>query len=108
MRIVGKPDFHGHVLRRLVPRKIKLDIVHGHADVIELNRVVDGRDAQALVSGFLQVRLLIHRDGLPGETAPMVEVEHHDLKRRSAQQNNAGDLREVPQPRMMSGNELAK
>ena len=82
--------------------------MHGHANVIEFNRVVDGRDAQALVGGFLQVRLLIHRDGLPGETAPMVEVEHHDLKRRGAQQNNAGDLRKVPQPRMMSGDELAK
>ena len=38
----------------------------------------------------------------------MVEVEHHDFERRGAQQNNAGDLREVPQPRMMSGDELAK
>ena len=82
--------------------------MHGNADVIELNRVVDGRDAQALIGGFLQVRLFVDGDGLPGEAAPMVEVEHHDFKRRGAQQNNAGDLREVPQPRMVGGDELAK
>ena len=82
--------------------------MHGHADVIELDGVVDGRDTQALIGGFLQVRLLVHRDGLPGEAAPMVEVEHHDFKRRGAQQNNAGNLREVSQPRVMSGDELAK
>ena len=82
--------------------------MHGHADVIEFNRIVDSGDAQTLVGCFLQVRLLIRRDGLPGKAAPMVEIEYNDLKRRGAQQNNAGNLREVSQPRMMGGDELAK